>query len=59
MSQQELNAEKIKNSYKDEYKIKETIDNGDIILNMTKGRPCVDYECIMAIIHGDGHIDWY
>ena len=59
MNQQELNAKKIKDSYKDEFTIKETINNGNIILNMTKGKPCVDYEHIMAVIRADGHIDWY
>ena len=59
MSQQEKNAEKIKQAYKDEYTIKETNENGDIILNMVKGADFFDREFVTAIIHGDGHIDWY
>lgn len=54
MTQQEIKAEKIKQAYKNDYTIKETERDGDIYLNMSKNN-----EFITAVIHGDGHIDWY
>ena len=59
MTQQEIKAKKIKQAYKSDYTIKETERDGDIYLNMSKGTDFFNREFITAVIHGDGHIDWY